>query len=290
MLPGDDPIEVVAAGSSRLVWDATAAKLVLAKRTGARSSRRFGHATDLCGSRRILRGNSRRARHLLDVRRGAEPHRDRRAGVPAAPVYLNGCVYGAWAGAGEFVRDCAGDAYDLSVTDRRGASLDGVCVPGQSRHRRAQRLRQRHGMDRFTRAWSRSAIGMRSCRRPTSNNKNSRSTMSDSESLPDRSGPNTPPVAENDTFGARAGRTTILPVIDNDYDLDGDVLTATVVDATAVPGEVQLIRGGSALQVVLSGVASGTFYVYLSRERRPRGCRRRQSDRQGRVSRHQHAS
>ncbi|REJ08569.1 hypothetical protein DY023_00970, partial [Microbacterium bovistercoris] len=35
-------------------------------------------------------------------------------GVPAAPVHVAGCTYGAWAGSGAFVRDCGGDASDLS--------------------------------------------------------------------------------------------------------------------------------------------------------------------------------
>ena len=43
--------------------------------------------------------------------------------------------------------------------------------------------------------------------------------------LPDRTKPNRPPLAEPDQFGVRAGSTTLLPVLYNDSDPDGDVLT-----------------------------------------------------------------
>src|SRR5690606_12145470 len=48
--------------------------------------------------------------------------------------------------------------------------------------------------------------------------------------LPERSAINTPPVAVDDEFGVRPGRTTMLPVLDNDSDADGDVLTVTIPD------------------------------------------------------------
>ncbi len=46
--------------------------------------------------------------------------------------------------------------------------------------------------------------------------------------LPERKEENTPPIAEDDTFGVRPGVTTMLPVLDNDNDPDGDVLVATL--------------------------------------------------------------
>ena len=65
---------------------------------------------------------------------------------------------------------------------------------------------------------------------------------------PHRNEQNTPPDAVDDSFGVRPGRTTTLPVLQNDSDADGDVLTAT---ATTTPslGSVAATRGGRALQV-----------------------------------------
>lgn len=178
-------------------------------------------------------------------------------GDPAAPVVLGGCTYAAWAGSGVFVRDCDGDAYDV-VTPIDGA------LPSSSFVFRVNRdvvvlndyvngggYLVDEGLERVSN-WDDLL--------PPPDEQQQIEDVPDDELtdiLPDRDGENTPPVAEDDDFGARAGRTTVIPVVDNDYDFDGDVLTATVVDATGVPGRVEQIRGGAALQVALPDDAAG---------------------------------
>lgn len=68
--------------------------------------------------------------------------------------------------------------------------------------------------------------------------------------LPDRTKPNRPPETKPDEFGVRPGRTSILSVLDNDSDPDGDVLTASV-GANGPPkmGALENIYGGSAFQI-----------------------------------------
>ncbi|MGO1971937.1 MAG: Ig-like domain-containing protein [Propionibacteriaceae bacterium] len=67
---------------------------------------------------------------------------------------------------------------------------------------------------------------------------------------PNRSAENRPPVAEDDAVAVRDGRATLLPLLDNDSDPDGDILTFTgdwtVSGANAT---VSAVRGGSALQI-----------------------------------------
>ena len=59
--------------------------------------------------------------------------------------------------------------------------------------------------------------------------------------LPKRTPENTPPIANNDEFGVRPGRTTMLPVLDNDTDADGDVLVASLaVIAAALLGFIKI--------------------------------------------------
>lgn len=81
------------------------------------------------------------------------------------------------------------------------------------------------------------------------------------EQLPlDREEENRDPVANNDEQGLRAGSTTIVEVLANDTDPDGDLLTIT--DVTAPPagfGEVRAILGGRALQVDVAPGATGSF-------------------------------
>ena len=74
---------------------------------------------------------------------------------------------------------------------------------------------------------------------------------------------NTPPEAVDDEFGIRPGRSTILPVLDNDSDLDGDVLTVT---PTTQPGwgSVVVARSGRALQIedVSADQSGSTSFTY----------------------------
>ncbi|MCC2594489.1 Ig-like domain-containing protein [Tessaracoccus sp. OS52] len=75
---------------------------------------------------------------------------------------------------------------------------------------------------------------------------------------PDRTKANEDPVAADDTLAARAGRSTVLNVLDNDTDPDGDVLTITAPpDLTGA--SLQTVRGGSGLQVTVEAETTGTL-------------------------------
>ncbi|NNG20682.1 tandem-95 repeat protein [Naumannella sp. ID2617S] len=67
---------------------------------------------------------------------------------------------------------------------------------------------------------------------------------------PQRSEANRPPRARDDTLSARAGRATVLPVLDNDSDPDGDILTVDRVPEAGA-GQLALVRGGTTLQLTL---------------------------------------
>ncbi len=184
-------------------------------------------------------------------------------GTPAAPVYLLGCTYGAWAGSGQFIRDCVGDDFDVQVP------IDGA-LPSAAFAFRVNRdivvlndyvngpgWLASEGMERVDN-WEE----LLPPEVPDPDPSNS-PDPTPTDSILQRDEVNTPPVAEDDEYGVRAGHTTILPVVDNDYDYDGDVLTATVIDTGNVPGIIQRIRGGGALQVVVPASATGTMsFVY----------------------------
>lgn len=77
---------------------------------------------------------------------------------------------------------------------------------------------------------------------------------------PNRSRENRPPVAQDDSLTARAGRTTLLPVTDNDSDPDGDILTfRTPQEIDPAQGRLGVTRGGTALQISVPDSASGTI-------------------------------
>ncbi|TFB99809.1 fibronectin type III domain-containing protein [Cryobacterium adonitolivorans] len=77
---------------------------------------------------------------------------------------------------------------------------------------------------------------------------------------PDNEDTQVPPVAIDDAFGARPGRTVTLPVLLNDYDPNGDVL---VIDTAEPPpadqGRLDLVSGNQQLQLTLTPEASGSL-------------------------------
>lgn len=70
------------------------------------------------------------------------------------------------------------------------------------------------------------------------------------------------PMPTPDEFGVRAGRTTVLPVLDNDVNVECGVLTVASVDPLPEDfGTIQTIAGGRSLQVVMRPGATGTQTV-----------------------------
>lgn len=76
--------------------------------------------------------------------------------------------------------------------------------------------------------------------------------------LPDRTKANRAPNAQDDEFGVRPGRTTLLSPLDNDSDPDGDLLTLNVLGSGPASGKAEPIYNGSALQITVPEGASGT--------------------------------
>ncbi|MDR7184548.1 hypothetical protein J2X85_001571 [Microbacterium trichothecenolyticum] len=190
------------------------------------------------------------------VKAGAE-------GAPAAPVWLDGCGYAAWTGSGRFVRDCAGEADDLA------ADIDGIeptsllkfrvnrdvvvlnDVVGGATWMAVEDLQRVDNWDEMT--------------PPEGETEDDEQTTEETTEtvLPERSDINTPPDANDDDLGVRPGRTTILPILDNDSDPDGDVLTTRVVDGGPSVGEIQSVDNGRSLQIAVPEDAQGsTSFTY----------------------------
>lgn len=188
-------------------------------------------------------------------------------GVPAAPVFLNGCAYAAWSGSARYVRDCPASAADVSRT------VEGLQAKA------AGELTFRVNRDVVVlNDLNSGLVWLVDDNMVLVDNWNEITPPSDQtdpeqqqdavkqtveNSLPVRNEENTPPVAVDDEFGVRAGRSVILPVLDNDSDADGDLLTVTLGQGPgAAMGEVQPIFGGTALQISVADTASGvaTFH------------------------------
>ncbi|GAA2177858.1 Ig-like domain-containing protein [Arthrobacter parietis] len=173
-------------------------------------------------------------------------------GVPAAPVQLDGCVHAAWAGAAVYVRDCADDASDQRQDiPELGAESELVFRVNRS----VVVLNDVNAGDVWLVLQNMQLVDNWGDIIPPKDESDDEDQESASENpvntLPDRTGENRPPVAEDDTYGARAGRTTILNVVANDTDPDGDLLTSTLTGEPPAAGSVQPIYNGAGLQIVV---------------------------------------
>lgn len=186
----------------------------------------------------------------------------KKSGEPSRPVMHRGCAYGAWAGTGAFVRDCDGEDDDvvMSVDTLQDAeqavfrvnrdvivlndiTSGGLWLPDE----------QMFMVDNWDQV--------------NSEVESQEETVKKVEQtiLPERGEKNTAPVAVDDEFGVRAGRRTILPVLLNDSDADGDFITATPVSQPRI-GTVSVARDGAALDITVKEgqTGSSTFEYEVS--------------------------
>ena len=177
-------------------------------------------------------------------------------GTPAAPVQLGGCAYAVWSGTGVFVRDCMGDGDDLAQI------IDGI----QSNQELRFRVNRGYIVlnqidsggvwlvsDRVIKVddWDAAIEGQQG------NEEQDSSEEVDENEKPDRTEDNHAPQAVSDQFGARAGTSVLLPVVENDIDEDGDLLTAELVGPVPSGYEVNLVYSDSIFQMNVPDTATG---------------------------------
>ena len=180
-------------------------------------------------------------------------------GVAAAPVRLGGCVYAAWSGSGQFVRQCSGQ-----TETRHDEKLASSTAPVFRVNRDAIVL---NDVIEGT-VWlpDEELVLVENWTDVTSQtdedaaNKDDSAQTSESQSLPERTEENHPPEAVDDSFGVRPGRSTVLPVLANDTDQDGDVLTATPGEGAA-GSTVAQAQDGLALRLDTADDATGTITI-----------------------------
>lgn len=179
------------------------------------------------------------------------------SGDPAAPVQLNGCTYAAWAGINKYLRKCV-NAADDKKQDIPQASKSPQYVFRVNRDNVVLND-VNSGVVWLVNQDMLLVDNWDEVIPPKNHNSNQDDNSSDTTArnvLPDRTKPNRPPQAKPDTFGVRPGQTTILPVLENDSDPDGDVLTAAVDGSGPKTGTVETIYGGTAFQIAVPASAT----------------------------------
>ncbi len=203
---------------------------------------------------------------------GSEPQvtRSPSAGQPAQPVQVAGCVHSAWAAlpAG-YLRQCG---------DQPPESLEVPSATGGELVFRVNRSYVVLNELASGNSWMvEDALilvdNWETSIPPTDEDETEEEESQDLEQREvelDREAENRPPVAIPDSFGVRAGRIAVLPVLHNDSDADGDLLTASPEDQIPEAfGQVETVLGGRALQVRVAPGASGiTSFQYTANDGR----------------------
>ncbi|HWU46582.1 MAG TPA: Ig-like domain-containing protein [Humibacter sp.] len=180
----------------------------------------------------------------------------------SAPVWLNGCAYGAWAGAQRYLYSCDGKpAIGLDIDQ----SVQGDDLKFRVNHDVIALNDLQNGNSwvvsshmQLVQNWA--MLKPNQTTKQGDKGEEKPVLQSFADMLAQRTKVNRPPVAVNDSFGVRAGRSTVLPVLENDTDPDGDVLTIT--KTTPIPttqGTLDLINGGRAIQFTPSKKVVGTI-------------------------------
>ena len=182
------------------------------------------------------------------------------SGTPIAPAIVDGCTFAAWSGSTAW-RQCQGEdgGEELNLANvspgaqRLAFAVNGDRVvlsdPGNGNTWAVQRGGE------LIDNWDELIVAQEDQKEIEEN---------DEDRPPEFEKNQLPPVAVDDAFGARPGQTTVLPVLLNDYDPNGDVLVITEVDALDESvGRLDLINNSQQLQLNLApGAASDLSFNY----------------------------
>lgn len=184
-------------------------------------------------------------------------------GHPAAPVRHEGCAYSAWSGSGAYIRSCDDPSANRQMT------VDTLTTAQELVFRTNRKAIVLNDVAQGSVWLPDSNMVLMDNWDEVENQLEESEEEQDSPELtnevadPEQREENTPPEAVDDDFGIRPGRSTVLPVLDNDSDLDGDVLTAS---PTSQPGwgSVVVARSGRALQIenVSASQTGSTSFSY----------------------------
>jgi hypothetical protein len=169
----------------------------------------------------------------------------------SSPVYLDGCAHSAWAGAQVYLEACAdAEPQALEIPEATGGNTlefrvnRSVIALNDLSNGNAWLMDENM---RLVDNWDDVTPPEEQESEEEGDEKSAIQSFEDT--LAERTDTNRPPTAVDDVYGIRPGRTTILPMLDNDTDPDGDVLVISAYDPIAeTTGSLDPIDGGRALQ------------------------------------------
>ncbi|MDJ0314375.1 Ig-like domain-containing protein [Arthrobacter sp. H35-D1] len=189
-------------------------------------------------------------------------------GKAVAPVVQNGCVHAAWSGANKYALSCEGGG-ELVDIPKAGGNSEFVF----RKNREVVVLNDINSGNVWLVNQNMLLVNnwddLKTDLKKADNADKDSADPNVVSTLPDRTKPNRQPEALPDEFGVRAGKTTILPVLFNDSDPDGDVLTVEPPAVEPALGAVQSIYGGTGLQInVPEGTKGAAQFGYVANDGR----------------------
>jgi hypothetical protein len=185
------------------------------------------------------------------------------AGPPARPVRVGTCAYGAWAaGTGSYLQLCDGAAEVRRDLDQAGSAGELVFRVNRSlvvlNDTAAGRL-WLPTQDSDVRVPDWEQVAPQPQEQPDTEQAQGELTADLVSECGQDSGT---PVARDDDLGVRPGRTTLLPVLDNDSSSDCGILAITEFDQPPASfGTIEAVYGGRELQVRVPATAHGSAQV-----------------------------
>jgi hypothetical protein len=182
-------------------------------------------------------------------------------GTPAAPVQVGWCGHGAWASpVGSYLQLCDGEDAEVSnLQDMSSADVLAFRVNRQvvvlNDTLRGRLWMPLQDTDLRVPDWTQ----IEPEEEPDEAEEETETSETTQDLVTECSTESAPPTAVDDELGVRPGRTTILPVIDNDSSSDCGILAISEFDPLPADfGRVEAIYGGRALQVAVAAGATGT--------------------------------
>lgn len=193
----------------------------------------------------------------------------------ARPVVVGGCAHGAWASVNQSVIACPNTPVQVQPLPAREQAGELVFRVNRNvvvlNDLATGNVWMPQNQLRFVENWE-DTVPPEDTEGKDGDQEATEQTFEDT--LAERTDENHPPELLDDSFGARTGNSAYLPVLDNDTDPDGDLISITELIGDIPPsvGTLHIVDDGRALQFTAAPEASGEYTVtYKASDGRPNG-------------------
>ena len=176
------------------------------------------------------------------------------SGIAARPLVLDGCEFASWTNGNSWRRclDSGGDSTTVALASMTANAQISFVTNGDRAVLNDRRTGRTWAVQRGGELINNWDDLITTADQPPQAQQNDNSLQPEVEKIQE------PPVAIDDAFGARPGRATVLPVLLNDFDPNGDVLVISeLAPIDESIGRIDLINQRQQIQLTLAAGATG---------------------------------